>query len=76
MGGGGELVAEYLSINHRAEKSRSRKVEPFTGGAMLWLRIRLITLMRIRVLIFIWCDPDVDPDPTFHPDADLGPSFQ
>ncbi len=33
---------------------------------------------RRRILIFIWKDPDADPDPTFHPDAypDLDPSFQ
>jgi hypothetical protein len=44
------------------------------------IRIRLITLMRIQILIFLF---DVDPDfylmrsdPTFHPDADPDPSSQ
>ncbi len=48
------------------------------------IRIRLITLtlirMRIWILIFIWCgsgfifnsDAGLDPDPTFHPDAQIG----
>ncbi len=55
---------------------------------LMRIKIRLITLMRIRISIFIWCGSrcgsgfffDSDPDPTFHPDAnsvpDPDPSFQ
>jgi len=46
--------------------------------AVMQIRIRLITLMRTRILILFYSDPDADPDPTFYPDAnpDPVPSFQ
>jgi hypothetical protein len=44
---------------------------------MVRIWIRLITLMRIRILNFLF---DVDPGPTFHldaePDPDPDPSLQ
>ncbi len=49
---------------------------------LMQIRIRLVTLKRIRIQIFIYLMTefllDADPDPTFYPDTnpDLDPSFQ
>ncbi len=44
---------------------------------LIRIRIRLITLLRNRILTFIWCGSgflfDADPDPTLHLDSDPDP---
>jgi len=71
--------ARYLIHTSGVPEIRIHTIRMFS--AVFWIRIRLITLMRIRILNFIGCGSgseflfDADPDPNFHPDADPDPDF-
>jgi hypothetical protein len=83
------LRVRRLSVLVLLLRGESHVLETFGGYGAVSANLRrtglrLITLMRIRIQIFIWCGFgsgflfDAVPDPTFHPyvDPDQDPGFQ